>query len=150
MGSLFLAWIPTFWIIIHFLHRKHLFRPKSPLSSHSYSRRSAQNHITLQGVHLRLESTALNITHDAFSAYIHRHPKLKIALDFWYGIGVLLGVCGMLAGVCGLGFINYMLLQTFLPQSDTPTTLPALKRAPIDASLDTSSGNLEPYLLVRV
>ncbi|KAF8066825.1 hypothetical protein FPV67DRAFT_1496653 [Lyophyllum atratum] len=92
------------WAAIYAVH--HLLRPSNihsllPSSTSSrYSRRSVWNdsttQVVLKGLHLRIQTTAWNLSHDLLATSLKRKPRLRKALKRGYDLGSVMSFLGML------------------------------------------------------
>lgn len=112
MGLVTLAYaVSLFWLAIHAAHRFFTHRssaasvlPTSSSSSHTRLRPPTWLHhlrISLHGVHLKLDTTFLNNTHDAWSSSLRkpRHATFRRVVARFYDVGSVLGVVGMCMAV---------------------------------------------------
>ncbi|KAI0788926.1 hypothetical protein BC629DRAFT_469876 [Irpex lacteus] len=112
MGLVTLAYaVSVFWLAIHAAHRffTHRFSaasvlPTSTSSSHARLRPPTWLHhlrISLHGVHLKLDTTFFNNTHDAWSSSLRkpRHATFRRVVARFYDVGSVLGVIGMCIAV---------------------------------------------------
>jgi hypothetical protein len=104
------------WTVIHGVHYfLKPFRSQSLLPSTSTSRRrrdfwnTSSTQIILKNVHLRAQTTAWNLRHDEFSTTLRKERKLSWALRWFYDLGCVLAVIGMLVG---LGLLFWTCGQT--------------------------------------
>ena len=105
------------WAIIYAVNKRRQRKPtRLPLPAYSISRTQAKYQVQLRPLHLIVETTAFNQTHDKFAWTLLRNPVLKALLKSFYGFGAALGVTGMLGGVGMLLWttwkLSYLLLAT--------------------------------------
>lgn len=135
------------WAIIHVVNkRRQDKRNHLPLPVYGVSRtQTAKYQVKLRPLHLIFETTAFNQTHDKFSWTLLRNPALKDGLKFFYGLGAVLGILGMFAGVGTLvwttGKLSYLLLSA-------PPNRDGLAKRDV-TSLPSYGGGLPFYLIVR-
>lgn len=106
------------WAIIYAVNKRRQEKPgRIPLPVYSVSRTPvAKYQVQLKPLHLIIETTAFNQTHDKFAWTLLRNPTLKDALKSFYGFGAVSGIVGMFGGVGMLVWttwkLSYMLLAT--------------------------------------
>jgi hypothetical protein len=106
------------WAIIYAVNKRRQEKPgRIPLPVYSVSRTPvAKYQVQLKPLHLIIETTAFNQTHDKFAWTLVRNPTLKDALKSFYGFGAVSGIIGMFGGVGMLVWttwkLSYMLLAT--------------------------------------
>jgi hypothetical protein len=151
MALTFLFVLALFWLAVHAIYSR--FKSSEhilPLVNNS--RRKQRVKVHLKTVHLRIESTAFNSTHDALSVTLSRRPLIKQFLRLFYDAGVIIGVLGMAISIGLLAHTALQLAQILFLSSPTPA--PSLvKRAPVEASPSpptTSSDALQIHLLVSL
>lgn len=106
------------WTIIYAVNKRRqgkLSRP--PLPAYYTPRAQAVKYqVQLRPLHLIIETTAFNQTHDKLAWSLLRNPGSKDFLKAFYGFGAALGVTGMLGGVGMLVWttwkLSYLLLTT--------------------------------------
>jgi S2P endopeptidase len=103
LGTLALS-LTILWLAIHALdrlvrthHRKHA----SILPSTSARNNINTTHVTLHHIHLRIQTTTLNSTHERLSSAFStkRFERLRNLLCWFYDLGSGVGVVGMVVGV---------------------------------------------------
>ena len=133
------------WAIIYAVNKRQRGKPSGlPLPAYSTPRaQAAKYQIRLRPLHLIVETTALNQTHDKFAWTLLRNPTLKSVLKSFYGLGGVLGVTGMLGGVGMLVWtiwkLSYMLLA-FPPAGG--------RLAKRDATTSSPQGSELPFYLI--
>lgn len=141
MGLITLVYsVLLLWAIIHLIHRlitrhgHHTSRGILPSDASSrVPRRSWLNRshyrVTLQPVHLRLETTGFNDLHDTLASYLtkQRNSFSRNALVLFYNIGSMAGAVGMLAAL-GLLVVTTYRSSSFLLQSHS--TIPSAQADP--------------------
>lgn len=123
------------WAIIYAVNKRRRGKPGGlPLPAYYTPRAQvAKYQIQLRPLHLIVETTTFNQTHDKFAWTLLRNPTLKGVLKSFYGLGGTLGVTGMLGGVGMLVWtiwkLSYLLLAIppaggGLAKRDATTPLP--------------------------
>ena len=136
------------WAIIYaFNKRRKEKHGRLPLPVYGVSRPQAAKYLVkLRPLHLTVETTAFNQTHDKFSWSLLRNPPLKNGLKLFYSFGAALGIVGMLGGVAALVWttlkLSYLLLST-------PPNRDRLGKRDI-ASQPSPAGGLPFYLIVSL
>lgn len=116
--------IALLWAIIYVVDKRRREKLNHiPLPVYGAPRtQAAQCQVKLRPLHLIVETTAFNQTHDKFAWALLRNPALKGALRSFYGLGAALGVVGMLGGVGMLAWttwkLSYLLLLATPPSGD--------------------------------
>ena len=106
------------WAIIYAVNNRRRGKPgRLPLPAYYTPRtQTARYQVQLRPLHLIVETTAFNQTHDKFVWTLLRNPALKDILESFYDFGAALGVIGMLGGVGMLLWttwkLSYLLLTT--------------------------------------
>ena len=104
---------------------------------------AAKYQVKLRPLHLIIETTAFNHTHDKFAWTLLRNPALKNALKLFYGLGAVMGIVGVFSGVGMLIWTTWRL--SYLLLSAPPTRGGLVKR---DATSPSSQGNGLPFHLI--
>ena len=106
------------WAIIYAVNKRRQEKPNR-LSLPVYGTprtQASQCQVRLRPLHLIVETTAFNQTHDKFAWTLLRNPVLKDVLKSFYGFGAALGVIGMFCAVGMLVWttwkLSYLLLAT--------------------------------------
>jgi hypothetical protein len=134
------------WAIIYAVNKRRQEKhSRLPLPVYGVSRTQVANyHVKLRPLHLIIETTAFNQTHDKFSWTLLRNPPLKRSLKLLYTFGAVLGIVGMLGGVGALAWttlkLSYLLLSSTSPDRDG-----LVKR---DAASQPSQGVGLPFYLI--
>ena len=104
------------WAIIYAVNRRQRGKPGGlPLPTYYIPRaQAAKYQVQLRPLHLIIETTAFNQTHDKFAWALLRNPTIKSVLKSFYGLGAALGVAGMLGGVGMLVWTTWKLLYLLL------------------------------------
>ena len=134
------------WAIIYAVNKRRQEKPnRLPLPAYGVSRtQTAKYQVKVRLLHLIIETTAFNQTHDKFSWTLLRNPVLKDGLKLFYGFGAVLGIIGMFCGVGTLAWTTWKLLYLLL---STPPNRDGLIKRDV-ASPPSQGGNLPFYLIV--
>ena len=134
------------WAIIYAVNKRRQEKPNR-LSLPVYGTprtQASQCQVRLRPLHLIVETTAFNQTHDKFAWTLLRNPVLKDVLKSFYGFGAALGVIGMFCAVGMLVWTTWKLSYLLLaapPTRDGPVKRDAILTPP-------QSGGLPFYLIV--
>lgn len=124
------------WVLIHGVD--HFLKPSRshsllPSSSASSSRRTprlwntSSTQFVLKNVYLRVQTTKWNVRHDVLAGTLIRKRKVGWALRWFYDIGCLLGLLGMLVGLGVLAWTSgqaaYVLARKVLGDPSQPPLL---------------------------
>ena len=133
------------WAIIYAVNKRRRGKPGGlPLPAYYTPRAQvAKYQIQLRPLHLIVETTAFNQTHDEFAWTLLRKPTLKSVLKSFYGLGGALGVTGMLGGVGMLVWTIWKLLYLLL--AIPPARGGLVKR---DATTPPPQGGELPFYLI--
>lgn len=133
------------WAIVYAVNkRRQEKRNRLPLPAYGLPRTQvAKYQVKLRPLHLVIETTAFNQTHDRFSWTLVRNPALKNGLKFFYGFGAVLGVLGTFGGIGTLVWTTWKLSYLFL--STPPNRDGLVKR---DAAPPRSQGDGLPFYLI--
>lgn len=136
------------WAIIYAVNRRRRETSnRLSLPAYRVSRtQAAKYQVKLRPLHLIIETTALNHTHDKFAWTLLRNPALKDALKHFYGFGAVLGIIGMFSGVGMLVWTTWKL--SYLLLSTPPTRDGLVKRGLTPSHLQESG--LPFYLIVSL
>lgn len=131
------------WAVIYVVNKRRREKHgRLPLPIYGVSRPQAAKYLVkLRPLHLIVETTAFNQTHDKFSWSLLRNPPLKDGLKLFYCFGAVLGIVGMLGGVGMLVWTALKLSHLFLSTRDQ-----LVKRD--TASPPSQAGGLPFYLIV--
>lgn len=140
-----LSSLALLWVIIYAVNKRRQGKHnRLPLPVYGVSRtQPAKYQIKLRPLHLVIETTAFNLTHDKFSWTLVRNPALKDGLKLFYGFGAVLGIMGMFGGIGTLVWITWKL--SYLLLSVPPNGDGLAKR---DAVSPPSQGNDLPFHLI--
>jgi len=134
------------WAVIYAVNKRR--RGKSsglPLPVYYIPRaQAAKYQVQLRPLHLIVETTAFNQTHDKFAWALLRNPGSKTVLKSFYGFGAALGVAGMLGGVGMLVWTIWKL--SYLLLAIPPAAEGLVKRGATTPPLQ--GGGLPFYLIV--
>ncbi|KIY66327.1 hypothetical protein CYLTODRAFT_491571 [Cylindrobasidium torrendii FP15055 ss-10] len=139
----------VFWTIIHLLVRQYSKNNSNAILPTLANPRSRKTNISVQYLHLKVETTTWNALHDSLASAIlkRRYQRYKSFLHAFYDAGILVGVLGMF---CALGLIFYTLfsaMQTaFLATVSSPSPRNLLKRATSAAIEQSSNYIVQPII----
>jgi len=104
------------WAIIYAVNKRRQEKPgRLPLPVYGIPpTQAAKYYVKLRPLHLIVETTAFNQTHDKFAWTLLRNPPLKGGLKHFYGVGAVLGVIGMFGGVGTLVWTTWKLSHMIL------------------------------------
>ena len=153
----FILAISLIWAAIHFLHyllrlsaRRSLRLHVLPISRpHRHAGTASPTKFVLKHLHLRIESSSWNASHDALSAALARtrNPWPK-RLKFLYNIGSILCVLGMLGSLLILASVFSHLISAlwdvglYNPLYKTPSEMPSSFRRSLNVPRPTKSASL--------
>ena len=120
-GSLFFG-IAVFWILVHAANKVYLSRSQGPTLPAFVPRRrgTGNTYVTIDRLHLRVQTTYLNDVHDLFAQWSLKNPQLRHILASFYDLGTTACCVGALTALCLLLWTTWGLLATFIfsPASD--------------------------------
>ncbi|KAL1731394.1 hypothetical protein EV714DRAFT_236210 [Schizophyllum commune] len=156
-GSLFFG-IAVFWILVHAANKVYLSRSPGPTLPAFVPRRrgTGNTYVTIDRLHLRVQTTYLNDVHDLFAQWSLKNPRLRQILLSFYDLGTAACCVGALTALGLLLWTTWGLLATIVfPQaSDDPaqTTPQVAKRdyIPPEPSTSTATSSFGVRPLVRV
>ncbi|KAI5825233.1 hypothetical protein K523DRAFT_251549 [Schizophyllum commune Tattone D] len=122
-GSLFFG-IAVFWILVHAANKVYLSRSQGPTlpAFVPRQRRTGSTNITVDGLHLRVQTTYLNDVHDLFAQWSLKNPQLRRVLASFYDLGTAACCAGALTALGLLLWTTRGLLATVVlfSASDDP------------------------------
>ncbi|KAI0712062.1 hypothetical protein C8Q76DRAFT_768815 [Earliella scabrosa] len=156
-------WLSSFWLALYALrhHRRQKHRglslpaPTSVSTSSPELFRTRETRVTLRNLHLNIQSTAWNASHQYLAARLKRRDRWRAVLLLAYDIGSVLGVLGMLGSVLLLAWTAVRLAFSWYdPPSlpHTPSGTAALHKRDVVAygtpTLSTSAQNAPLHLII--
>ncbi|KAI5886689.1 uncharacterized protein SCHCODRAFT_02517320 [Schizophyllum commune H4-8] len=154
-GSLFLG-ITAFWILVHATNQLYLSRSEgSTLPAFAPRRRRTGNiTVSVDRLHLRVQTTRLNSVHDLFAQWSSKNLRLRRVLSGFYNLGTAACCMGVLTALGLLLWTTWGLLSaTFSattksglpPPDNTLTKRDTLPPEP-SSSTATSSFGIRPLI----
>ncbi|KAI0300117.1 hypothetical protein B0F90DRAFT_454255 [Multifurca ochricompacta] len=115
----------SLWSLIHLTHRFYApsFKSRSLLPTSLTSRKRNLTTVTLKGVYLRVESTALNYAHDILAQWLSRNRAVhfRTILRSTFDLGIMISLLGMAVALALLAWTFVQLARRLVvgsvPQS---------------------------------